>query len=268
MGIAKARDINEMSTEELADVLIRRPDWADAICKIADVSKLQGILQKKLIPLDQIHYDWNLEHNLNIRKALQSISGHLMGDPNYQIWEQTWDKYSKDLDSLQKNCQSFRVSIEHYFAEGLSPQELSKICEEQGYNLAELYRGTALTDEYKKYGYKYDSNSKTISPIEEIRAQIESEEELERFYIDNPDFDDRPDSLIPEGISSEEYEEIAGAYINEFGEIVRQERQKISLLQHMETTLSSLEEEEKTISETEKLIDKQTEKEGQDIGEE
>lgn len=41
-----------------------------------------------------------------------------------------------------------------------------------------------------------------------------------------------------------------------------------SPLQRKESKLSSLEEEERTIAETEALIDKQTEKDGQDIGEE
>ena len=48
---------------------------------------------------------------------------------------------------------------------------------------------------------------------------------------------------------------------------ISKDNSKLSPLQQRETELASLESEEKTISETEALIDKQNEKEGQDIGE-
>ena len=82
-------------------------------------------------------------------------------------------------------------------------------------------------------------------------------------------------------MSIEEYSEAMGVHINEFGEIIRPQKSieqndelvawlkggKTSPLKTREEKLSKLEKEAKTISEAEALIDKQTEKEGQDIGE-
>ncbi len=82
---------------------------------------------------------------------------------------------------------------------------------------------------------------------------------------------------MPEGMSIEEYSEAMGVHINEFGEIIRpsgQENAKSDIspelsawlngestpLKKREEQLVALEEEAKTISEAEALIDKQNAK--------
>lgn len=112
----------------------------------------------------------------------------------------------------------------------------------------------------------------------------EAEEELEEFYAEHPEADNRPNSQMPEGMSIEEYSEAMGVHINEFGEIIRpsgQENAKSDIspelsawlngestpLKKREEQLVALEEEAKTISEAEALIDKQNAKEDQSIGE-
>lgn len=266
--VKRARNLDELSKEELADVLIRRPDWADAIFSVTDnIQELYQILQDKLISPEQLRHDWQLDHNRTVRQAMQSISGHLNNDPNYKVWEQVWDKYEEDLKSESKNRQSFRDTLEHCFSSGLSIEELKKICEEDGYKLEELYGSMSLKMAYAKYGYEYHEDSNSITRNEEARTNIETDEALEEFYLENPDMDDRPDSPIPEGMSIEEYSEAMETYINEFGEIIRPNNLVMSSLQQKETELASLKAEEKTISEVETLIKKQKEKEGQDIGE-
>lgn len=100
----------------------------------------------------------------------------------------------------------------------------------------------------------------------------EAEDELEDFYSQHPELDDRPDSKMPAGMS-----------INEFGEIIRTGEQeekatippevekwlnsRSSPLKKREEQLSTLEKEAKTIKEAEALIDKQNAKEDQSIGE-
>ena len=64
-------------------------------------------------------------------------------------------------------------------------------------------------------------------------------------------------------VSSKENEN--GYEINEYGEIIRPNNK--TPLQQKEDELSSLEEEEKTISEAEALIKKEMDKKGKDIGE-
>lgn len=111
----------------------------------------------------------------------------------------------------------------------------------------------------------------------------EADEQVEEFFAEHPELDDRPDSQIPEGMSTDEYAEAIGVTINEFGEIIREGKQEtktsipseleewlnggMSPLKKREEELSKLEKEEKTISEAEALIDKQNAKKGQSIGE-
>ena len=91
----------------------------------------------------------------------------------------------------------------------------------------------------------------------------EADEQVEEFFAEHPELDDRPDSQIPEGMSTDEYAEAIGVTINEFGEIIREGKQEtktsipseleewlnggMSPLKKREEELSKLEKEEKTI---------------------
>lgn len=126
-----------------------------------------------------------------------------------------------------------------------------------------------------------DLDYEDIEPSITNEDLIAADKELEEFYVAHPEMDSRPNSQIPEGMSEEKFLEAMGASINEFGEIIRPERHieqddvvmdwlnsgKSSPLKDREEQLSKLEKEALTISEAEALIDKQTEKEGQNIGE-
>ena len=125
---------------------------------------------------------------------------------------------------------------------------------------------------------EYEDEEQPVITLEDL---IEADRELEEFYAEHPEMDNRPDSQIPEGMSMEEYSEAMDVHIDEFEEIIRPQKSieqdeelmawlngsKMSPLKTREEQLSKLEKEAKTISEAEALIDKQTEKEGQDIGE-
>ena len=106
--------------------------------------------------------------------------------------------------------------------------------------------------------------------------------DVNRIFIDaeHPEFDNRPDSQIPEGMSVDEFSEAMGASINEFGEIIRpagQDSAKSDIppellawlnedstpLKKREEQLVALEKEAKTISEAEALISKQSQKTGE-----
>lgn len=135
-----------------------------------------------------------------------------------------------------------------------------------------------LSKDYLHDELEYEEEEEPVITLEDL---TEADIELEEFYIEHPEMDNRPDSQIPEGMSIEEYSEAMGVHINEFGEIIRPQKSieqndelvawlkggKTSPLKTREEKLSKLEKEAKTISEAEALIDKQTEKEGQDIGE-
>lgn len=135
-----------------------------------------------------------------------------------------------------------------------------------------------LSKDYLHDELEYEEEEEPVITLEDL---TEADIELEEFYTKHPEMDNRPDSQIPEGMSIEEYSEAMGVHINEFGEIIRPQKSieqndelvawlkggKTSPLKTREEKLSKLEKEAKTISEAEALIDKQTEKEGQDIGE-
>ena len=207
--------LNEMSINELVDVILKNPDRMDEVFRATgDLSELYDALESELLPDSIVFDDAEMNHNLKIREALTTLEkDYLYEEPEY-------------------------VDLEL-----------------EGYELG-------LTSD-------------------DLR---EAEEELEEFYAEHPEADNRPNSQMPEGMSIEEYSEAMGVHINEFGEIIipsGQENAKSDIspelsawlngestpLKKREEQLVALEEEAKTISEAEALIDKQNAKEDQSIGE-
>ena len=207
--------LNEMSINELVDVILKNPDRMDEVFRATgDLSELYDALKSELLPDSIVFDDAEMNHNLKIREALTTLEkDYLYEEPEY-------------------------VDLEL-----------------EGYELG-------LTSD-------------------DLR---EAEEELEEFYAEHPEADNRPNSQMPEGMSIEEYSEAMGVHINEFGEIIRpsgQENAKSDIspelsawlngestpLKKREEQLVALEEEAKTISEAEALIDKQNAKEDKSIGE-
>lgn len=207
--------LNEMSINELVDVILKNPDRMDEVFRATgDLSELYDALESELLPDSIVFDDAEMNHNLKIREALTTLEkDYLYEEPEY-------------------------VDLEL-----------------EGYELG-------LTSD-------------------DLR---EAEEELEEFYAEHPEADNRPNSQMPEGMSIEEYSEAMGVHINEFGEIIRpsgQENAKSDIspelsawlngestpLKKREEQLVALEEEAKTISEAEALIDKQNAKEDKSIGE-
>lgn len=207
--------LNEMSINELVDVILKNPDRMDEVFRATgDLSELYDALESELLPDSIVFDDAEMNHNLKIREALTTLEkDYLYEEPEY-------------------------VDLEL-----------------EGYELE-------LTSD-------------------DLR---EAEEELEEFYAEHPEADNRPNSQMPEGMSIEEYSEAMGVHINEFGEIIRpsgQENAKSDIspelsawlngestpLKKREEQLVALEKEAKTISEAEALIDKQNAKEDQSIGE-
>ncbi len=207
--------LNEMSINELVDVILKNPDRMDEVFRATgDLSELYDALESELLPDSIVFDDAEMNHNLKIREALTTLEkDYLYEEPEY-------------------------VDLEL-----------------EGYELG-------LTSD-------------------DLR---EAEEELEEFYAEHPEANNRPNSQMPEGMSIEEYSEAMGVHINEFGEIIRpsgQENAKSDIspelsawlngestpLKKREEQLVALEEEAKTISEAEALIDKQNAKEDKSIGE-
>lgn len=144
--------LNEMSINELVDVILKNPDRMDEVFRATgDLSELYDALESELLPDSIVFDDAEMNHNLKIREALTTLEkDYLYEEPEY-------------------------VDLEL-----------------EGYELG-------LTSD-------------------DLR---EAEEELEEFYAEHPEADNRPNSQMPEGMSIEEYSEAMGVHINEFGEIIR-----------------------------------------------
>lgn len=147
---------------------------------------------------------------------------------------------------------------------------------------SEMYHNSVIKEALEKLSrdYLYEEPPYGEFDLEEdteFDFLSKAEEELEELYAEHPEFDNRPDSQIPEGMSIEEFSEAMGASINEFGEIIRpagQDSAKNDIppellawlnedstpLKKREEQLLALEEEAKTISEAETLISKQNQK--------
>ena len=206
------KNLNEMSIDELIDVILKNPEKMDEVFRATDdLQELYDALESELFPSEIVFDDAEMNQNLIIQQA---------------------------LDKLSKN----------YLYEELDYEDIESY-EEQ----------PSLTDE-------------------DLR---EADEELEEFYAEHSEEDDRPDSQIPEGMSQEEYLETMGVSINEFGEIIRPNNQtkpdkelmdwlnsgNSSPLKKRKEQLAKLEKEALTISKAEALIDRQNAKEGQNRGE-
>ena len=202
------KKLNEMTIDELVDLILKEPNRMNEIFRgTDDLQALYEALEDELLPDSIVFDDSEMNHNLTIKEALRTLS-----------------------------------------------------------------------EDYLHDELEYEDEEQPVITLEDL---TEADKELEEFYTEHPEMDNRPDSQIPEGMSVEEYSEAMGIHINEFGEIIRPQKSieqdeelmawlngsKMSPLKTREEQLSKLEKEAKTISEAEALIDKQTEKEGQDIGE-
>lgn len=249
--------IQEMDDEQLAEEIIEHPEMAEYIVPfVDDFLSFYDIIKENYIPDQYVASDEEARLNRWIPKILTEIRGYLNID--------SIEEYEQNIYE-RKRLESFMQRLDEEIGYGATPKFLIEYCEENGYHLDEIYDANYLSEKYK-YWRIMDYDEATIAKALESarKARLEDEEELDKFYEENPDMDNRPDSQIPEGMSEEEFLEAMNISINEFGEIIRPEK---TPLQKREAELSSLETKEKTISEAEALINKQKQKEGQDIGE-
>ena len=191
------------------------------------------------------------------------------------------DVVSKILDDPERMDEIFRENIDDL-------QELYEVLESEllpdnsPLDDAGVYHNSTIREamDTLSRNYEVDENldyvdvalgtgDEEVSEITDEDLKI-ADEQSDEFYAEHPEMDDRPDSQKPEGIS-----------INEFGKIIREGKQETTIspeleewlnggmspLKKREEELSSLEAEEKTISEAEALLDKQTAKEGKNKGE-
>lgn len=311
---------SELDYDDLAVVFVKHPMLQDIILRYNDAEELYNTVYKSQVenanPGDYEHnWDEYQEVHEEYVNALNAIKDYVSENPEYSdpqfvenlayapVEVPNWDdpygiirqaEQEKALKGLVDKILSNPEEMDDVFRTTDDLQALYEALESEllpdniVFDDAEMYHNSIIKDALEKLSKNYvlDENldyvDEEVVPITDEDLK-EADEQVEEFFAEHPELDDRPDSQIPEGMSTDEYAEAIGVTINEFGEIIREGKQEtktsipseleewlnggMSPLKKREEELSKLEKEEKTISEAEALIDKQNAKKGQSIGE-
>lgn len=219
-------ELFDRDMEALVDYVIANPhNSKDAIYMADDVLELYDRLNARRISLHKVIDKDGEKHNTTVEGLLDDIEQVIQSQGYSSIGELRQEKAEEKKVELKALIDFVDNHIEHA---GFTPEELRSICEDYGFDFDDIDRIT-LHDLYQKHGYAYDITTDTRSADTYARLMIESDKELEEFYEENPDLDDRPASPIPAGMSVEEFEEaINTPYINDFGEIIRPDNVEVS----------------------------------------
>lgn len=225
------KKLQDMSIDELATVLIDHPERSfDVLSEVAlsdrDVDALYRAVKDNMIP--EIMDDSDLEYNnVSIKRALEEIAEYA----GYEsVEEYEYDEEGRESRKRHyEHIREIQETLSDKIAYGDTPDMLREYCERKGYSLEDWYNTYSLVEAYKQHGYEYNPEDGTITAIAKGKKGItfedlkKADEGLEDILAQNPEWDDRPDSQIPEGMTQEEYFEAMGVSINEFGEIIRSE---------------------------------------------
>lgn len=311
---------SELDYDDLAVVFVKHPMLQDIILRYNDAEELYNTVYKSQVenanPGDYEHnWDEYQEVHEEYVNALNAIKDYVSENPEYSdpqfvenlayapVEVPNWDdpygiirqaEQEKALKGLVDKILSNPEEMDDVFRTTDDLQALYEALESEllpdniVFDDAEMYHNSIIKDALEKLSKNYVLDENLDYLDEEVVSITdedlkEADEQVEEFFAEHPKLDDRPDSQIPEGMSTDEYAEAIGVTINEFGEIIREGKQEtktsipseleewlnggMSPLKKREEELSKLEKEEKTISEAEALIDKQNAKKGQSIGE-
>lgn len=311
---------SELDYDDLAVVFVKHPMLQDIILRYNDAEELYNTVYKSQVenanPGDYEHnWDEYQEVHEEYVNALNAIKDYVSENSEYSdpqfvenlayapVEVPNWDdpygiirqaEQEKALKGLVDKILSNPEEMDDVFRTTDDLQALYEALESEllpdniVFDDAEMYHNSIIKDALEKLSKNYVLDENLDYLDEEVVSITdedlkEADEQVEEFFAEHPELDDRPDSQIPEGMSTDEYAEAIGVTINEFGEIIREGKQEtktsipseleewlnggMSPLKKREEELSKLEKEEKTISEAEALIDKQNAKKGQSIGE-
>lgn len=311
---------SELDYDDLAVVFVKHPMLQDTILRYKDPNELYNAVYESQVenanPADYEH-DWDeykIVHEEYVN-ALNAIKNYVFESPEYSdtqladalayapVEVTNWDapywniqqiENEMVLEELVDKILSNPEEMDEVFRTTDDLQALYEALENEIYpdNIvfddSEMDHNLIIREALEKLSKNYVIDENLDYVDEEVSLITdedlkEADEQLEEFFAEHPELDDRPDSQIPEGMSIDEYADTIGVTINEFGEIIREGKQKtktsipseleawlngrMSPLKKREEELSKLEKEEKTISEAEALIDKQNAKKGKSIGE-
>lgn len=304
---------SELDYDDLAVVFVKHPMLQDIILRYNDAEKLYNTVYKSQVenanPGDYEHnWDEYQEVHEEYVNALNAIKDYVSENPEYSdpqfvknlayapVEVPNWDdpygiirqaEQEKALKGLVDKILSNPEEMDDVFRTTDDLQALYEALESEllpdniVFDDAEMYHNSIIKDALEKLSKNYVLDENLDYLDEEVVSITdedlkEADEQVEEFFAEHPELDDRPDSQIPEGMSTDEYAEAIGVTINEFGEIIREGKQEtktsisseleewlnggMSPLKKREEELSKLEKEEKTISEAEALIDKQNAK--------
>lgn len=226
------KKLENMSIDELATMLIDHPEMSNEIfLEMAsterDMDDLYKAVKDNMLPDGTITDDNDWEYNMAVKKALEEIADY----SGYQSIEdyEYGEEEREDRKNHYENIRVIQDTLSDKMSYGDTPNMLREYCEREGYTLEDFYDTDLLKEQYKHYGYEYNPEDDTITEINKGKKEISfddlkaADDKLEDIFAENPEWDDRPDSQISDGMTQEEYFEAMGVSINEFGEIIRSE---------------------------------------------
>lgn len=210
------KKLEYMSIDELADMLIEHPEKADEIFLAVtlaekDIDELYNSVKGNMFPEIMDDFEWAY-NNITIKNALESIAEHC-GYSSIEDFEY-YEEERADRKRYAEEISKFSEMLSDDISYGATPAELREFCELRGYTLEEWYDTDMLKEAYKQHGYEYNPEDDSITKIVKGKKEItfedlmKAEDELEDIFSKHPEWDDRPDSPIPEWMTPEEFGEI------------------------------------------------------------
>jgi len=107
--------LNEMSINELVDVILKNPDRMDEVFRATgDLSELYDALESELLPDSIVFDDAEMNHNLKIREALTTLEkDYLYEEPEYVDLELEGYELGLTSDDLREA----EEELEEFYAE-------------------------------------------------------------------------------------------------------------------------------------------------------
>ena len=264
-------DLMNMSEEELRELWIDNPDILDELAQELSVDEVAVVFVKHPMLQNAIlkYYDPVSVYN--------DIYVNQVSDANPGDYEHDWDEYQKvhkeyvdALNAIKDYVLQNPDYSETEVAETIAnaPVEVADWDDPYGTIRRAEIESQKLVDKILENPEEMDEIFRTTNDLQGLYKALQNE-----LYPANIVFDDSEayhNSIITEALKKLSKNVVLDEDLEAADELAELDlglTDESSPLQKREKKLSELEEEERTISEAEKLIDKQNAKDGQNIGE-
>ena len=255
----KEKSVFVMNDYELAEKLYFNPERfsevVDVLLSEDEISRLSNVAKELMDFYSPEEELGDFRNNKKINELLEEIGKLVELPEENQIVDDYNEQFNDMIESYEQEEAQLAIKIERM------RRERDRITAKM-FELQDDINRLGLSQKDPEYEELSELNSECFRLDEAIERASKRQGFLttelvkayDVIYQREFDTDDMPDSIIPEGMSIEEYSEIMETNIEDFDESVK------TPLQQREEQYSDLLEEEKTIAEVEVLMDKQIKK--------